>query len=232
MFCQRCGCPCEESAIHCPGCGNPLSHSPVVFTPPKKGSHLPPVIIMAVMLCLGVICFFLFPKNRNDNLPDPTPQRSHFEFSNGTIQFWEDNYTGGSSLTVPETIDNMPVLRIGECCFLDCDTLEEVILPAGIIEIDDSAFSDCDALRGIYIPGNVFRIGERAFADCEKLEAIYIHDSIQTIEMTAFDGCRNLRHVFFSGSVDQWTLLFQGELPDSVTLYCDDGVFQQFPSRP
>lgn len=232
MFCPKCGTPCEDQSQLCATCGNPLSCEPIIFAPPKKGSHIPPVIIMAVMLCIGLVCFFLFPKGRENTVPDPSTERDPFEYSRGTLQFRQEYYTGGASLTVPDAIDNMPVLRLGESCFLDCDTLEEIILPQSLIEIDDSAFADCDALRGIYIPETVFRIGSRAFADCERLEAVYINSTIQTIESDAFMGSDGLQFILYDGTLKQWRSLFPGELPGSVTLYCTDGAYRQGPTRP
>lgn len=231
MFCPKCGTPCGENAQFCTSCAAPLSLEPVVFAKPKKGSHLPPVIIMAVMLCIGLVCFFLFPKNRGNDAPNAT-QRHHFECVMGTVTFFPEYYTGAQSLTVPDTMDDMPVLRIGEYGFANSDMLEEVILPESLIEIDDSAFEGCTSLRGIYIPGFVFRIGNRAFADCTALEAVYIHGNIQTIENDAFTGCTQLRHILFNGTLSQWKTLYIGELPMSVTLHCTDGSFQQGPVKP
>lgn len=254
MFCPKCGSLCDEQNNFCSQCGAPISHAPVVFSlpqipseaecvpqsesvdqpevipTPKKGSHLPPLIIMAVMLCIGLVCFFLFPKDRNEAALDTPVQKDHFEIYSSTLLFWPEYYTGGASLTVPDILNSMPVLRIGDFAFYDSDMLEEVILPNTVIEICDGAFEECSALRGIYIPGSVYRIGYRAFADCDALEAIYIHNTIQTIEPDAFEGSEAMRHVFFDGTVAQWTDLFRGELPDQVTLYCTDGVFQQHPS--
>ena len=231
MFCPKCGTPCEENSPFCANCAAPLSQEPVVFAQPKKGSHLPPVIIMAVMLCIGLLCFFLFPKDRGSDMPEAT-QRRHFECSMGTLQFYPEYYSGGESLTVPDTLDDMPVLRIGIKGFADSDMLEEVILPSSLIEIDDSAFEGCASLRGIYIPDSVFRIGSRAFASCTALEAVYIHGNTQTLETDAFSGCENLRHIFFDGTLSQWKALYSGELPMSVTLYCSDGTFRQGPVLP
>ena len=231
MFCPKCGTPCGENAQFCTSCAAPLSQEPVTFAQPNKGSHLPPVIIMAVMLCIGLVCFVLFPKHRGNSAPTAT-QRHHFECVMGTVTFSPEYYTGDESLTVPDTMDDMPVLRIGESCFANSDMLEEVILPESIIEIDNSAFEGCASLRGIYIPGSVFRIGSRAFADCTALEAVYINGNIQTIENDAFTGCTELRHIFFNGTLRQWKALYSGELPMSVTLYCSDGTYQQGPVMP
>lgn len=233
MFCPKCGTPSDDAATFCGNCGNPLSSEPVVFAAPKKGSHWPPVIIMAVMLCLGLACFFLFPKNRDSNVQQPSSAEGEYlHYSTGTVTFHAEYYDGGTSLTIPDTFDSMPVMRIGEEGFAGSYMLEEVILPRSLIEIDDSAFAECTALRGIYVPEAVFRIGSHAFADCVSLEAVYIHDSIQTIESDAFTGCDSLRHLFFDGTLAQWKTLFHGELPMSVTLYCSDGAYQQGPSFP
>ncbi len=232
MFCPKCGTPCEENSRFCTNCGGSLSLEPVTFGKPRKGSLLPPVIIMAVMLCIGLVCFFLFPKNRETAPPETIAPQSYLQCIMGTVLFLPDHYTGGESLTVPDIIDDMPAMRIGEHGFAHADMLEEVILPETLIEIDNSAFEGCSSLRGIYIPQSVFRIGNRAFSDCTALEAVYVHGNIQTIENDAFAGCTGLQHILFDGTLRQWKTLYTGELPMTVTLHCSDGTYQQGPVLP
>lgn len=233
MFCPKCGARHDDQSLYCGSCGSALPTAPVVFGEPKKGSHWPPVLIMAAMAVVGLVCFFLFPLGGSDPSPTMPVKDSWCEFYNGALtHFYPDLYNGGKSLTIPETINGQPVLRIGKTSFYDCDTLSEVILPQGLVEIGDSAFENCGALRGIYIPETTARIGSRAFAHCGSLEAVCISDTIESIEADAFTGCDSLHYIIFSGTITQWEAVFRGEVGIFTYVYCSDGVVQQGPAHP
>ena len=61
---------------------------------------------------------------------------------------------GISSLVIPESIDGVPVVAIGERAFRDCSTLNgDVVLPKSIVAIEKEAFMNADGLNGrIYFP--------------------------------------------------------------------------------
>ena len=233
MYCPKCGFHNEEGAKLCAGCGCPMPAEPLLFGQPKKGSHWPPVIIMAVMVVLGLIFYFLFPlKDTPQAIPLPT-EKNMFEYSSGTITSFDPaQYDGSASLTIPDTVDSLPVVRIGASAFADCDSLEEIILPQHLLEIGNSAFEGCDALRGIYIPATVLRIGSRALAQCSNLEAVYLNGTIETIEADAFADCLSLRFIFFDGTSAQWQELFTGEVMPFTYGICSDGMLQQGPAKP
>ncbi len=230
MFCPKCGTPCPDDVSFCSSCGNALPTEPVLFGAPKKGSHKVPLLIMAIMTITGLICYFLFPLGGSSAVTTTPKKDSLFEYSSGTIHhFYAQNYTGGASLTVPNTIDDEPVLQVGEGAFTNCSSLEEIILPANLIEIEDYAFFFCTSLRGIYIPESVVRIGRSAFEGCTALEAICIHSSVQSIDEDAFSGCDKLHYILFGGTIAQWQALYSGEISTFTYVYCTDGLYRQVP---
>ncbi|MFK8269751.1 leucine-rich repeat protein [Capnocytophaga stomatis] len=59
---------------------------------------------------------------------------------------------------------------IGECAFLDCIRLEEVILPDKLTTIKHGAFLGCQKLSKIHIPDSVTQWEFSAFLCCESLD--------------------------------------------------------------
>ena len=47
------------------------------------------------------------------------------------------------------------VVSIGECAFVDCKYLTEVVIPEGVERIERSAFQNCDNLSAVYLPRSI-----------------------------------------------------------------------------
>ncbi len=78
-------------------------------------------------------------------------------------------YSGDVALlTVPATLDGLPVVAIGEHAF-ERSNLTAVILPDGITSIGWFAFYECEGLSGITIPASVTSIGYAVFDGCPSL---------------------------------------------------------------
>lgn len=205
----------------------------------RKASHRLPLLILGIMCVVGLLTYFLFPSETETDLPQ-TPQRPDsgyaeqptkpnapyapwFRADEGTVYFYDYNYTGSEELTVPDMVDGDPVRKLSDFCFYNSDQLTTVILPDSLGEIGRSAFGECSSLRGIFIPQNVKRIGAGAFAGCTELEAICLHPGIETLGDGIFENCPSLKYVFFSGTKEQWREIFGGEIPSGATVYCEDG---------
>lgn len=77
-----------------------------------------------------------------------------------------------TSVTIPNKIEQLPVLKIGENAFADTN-IKSITLPSSCEEIDWFAFYGCYALTTIYISKNVNTIGYGAFDSCSKSLTIY-----------------------------------------------------------
>ena len=87
------------------------------------------------------------------------------------------SYTGSDvSLSVPQTLADMPIVRIGDGAFMESAKLRRVFLPDGIREIGSQAFRSCRELREVSISGSDTSFGERAFTACPKLGALSFSD--------------------------------------------------------
>lgn len=109
---------------------------------------------------------------------------------------------GISSLVIPESIDGVPVVAIGERAFRDCSTLSgDVVLPKSIMAIEKEAFMNADGLNGrIYFPQSLKVISDRAFYGCQSLQGdLVIPDSVETIGDEAFSYCVEIGSAVYGG---------------------------------
>ena len=127
--------------------------------------------------------------------------------------------TSITTITIPESLHNVPVTCIGkeafkycnklssitipntitcieEAAFDMCTGLTNVALPESITCISDSMFKFCSNLESVSIPENLTSIGEFAFSWCGKLESITIPKSVTSIGSSAFTECENLKCVY------------------------------------
>ena len=124
---------------------------------------------------------------------------------------------GISSLVIPESIDGVPVVAIGEGAFRDCSTLNgDVVLPKSIVAIEKEAFMNADGLNGrIYFPQSLKVISDRAFYGCQSLQGdLIIPDSVETIGDEAFSYCTGIGSAVYGGrglkSVGRDTFTYSG----------------------
>lgn len=95
-------------------------------------------------------------------------------------------YNGSEAyLTIPETINGYPVVKIGDSAFEGNTTITEVYLPDSVEEIGAKAFKNCTELESIYGPG-VTSIGTEAFYGCVNLTNVQFYKYIYYIGENAF----------------------------------------------
>src|SRR5258707_170218 len=81
-----------------------------------------------------------------------------YEVDSGTIMITK--YLGSArEVTIPTSIDGLPVTTIGTNSFDGCASITNVIVPGAITSIRDHAFSSCRSLIGVIIPSSVTNIG-------------------------------------------------------------------------
>ena len=123
----------------------------------------------------------------------------------GTIKYEEANgeititgvYGNPTSLIIPNLINGVPVVAIGQDAFRDLASLVSVDIPSTIKTIGDSAFRGCTGLTEIVIPNSVTTVGYAAFRNCTGLVSVTIPDSVTNFSAVAFDGC-NIENLTFA----------------------------------
>lgn len=217
MNCPNCNALCNDAHRFCNICGAPLQSTPTE----RKGSHWVPILILVIMSIIGTVLFFATAGLGSSS------EEAVFQVRGGALTFNERYYDGSEEVTVPEQVDGRTVYEIGGSCFAGCTEITTAILPESIQTIGSYAFENCTSLRGIFLPESVEFIGTGAFSGCADLEAIYIPCSAVYIAPDAFDGCTSLQHIFYSGTCDDWMMLYGPYMDPNVNVYCADGNYWQ-----
>jgi hypothetical protein len=134
-------------------------------------------------------------------LPGPAQAQLNYTTNNGTITIRGGCPSSPGLVTIPDTINGLPVTRIGEGAFADCTSLTRITIPDGVTSIGAFAFLGCTRLASVIIPNSVTSIGSQAFEDCTSLTSITIPDSVTSIGSRAFYGCTRLTSVMIPVSV-------------------------------
>lgn len=131
-------------------------------------------------------------------------------------------YTGNATdVVIPDTIEDVPVTKIGFLSFEAKFDVVSVTLPETTEVICEGAFMDCSSMQSINIPESVTSIERSAFAACTSLESLVIPASVKSIEMEAFTACESMTSLEIRNAelkYDDWGL---EELPN-LTVYADE----------
>lgn len=80
------------------------------------------------------------------------------------------------AVTVPELIEDCPVVCIGKKAFLSAKTLSRIVIPQSVLKIGDWAFASCSRLTELVLPRKSLEIGIGVFRECVMLEKIVLTD--------------------------------------------------------
>jgi hypothetical protein len=130
--------------------------------------------------------------------PDASPYQIEADPSGGVIITGYIDYNYGPYLAViPETLDEKPVIGIGEAAFADA-YLQSVTLPARLEFIANKAFVG-NWLNRLHIPDSVRSIGKLAFQNVG-LESLSLGSGLELVDDYAFDG-NGLQNLFLPPQV-------------------------------
>lgn len=95
-------------------------------------------------------------------------------------------------VVLPDQLRKLPVWL-----FRNCTSLRDVTLPSALVELDDQIFENCTSLQELVIPDGVKEL--RFFArDCTSLERIVLPASLNKISEYTFTECPDLRELILS----------------------------------
>lgn len=96
-----------------------------------------------------------------------------YQTNNGTITIAQ--YTGTNGVvTIPGTIQGLPVTGIGANAFAACANLSSVTIPGTVTSIGDGAFANGTRLTRVYFKGNAPSIGATSFAGGANATVYYL----------------------------------------------------------
>ncbi len=105
------------------------------------------------------------------------------------IRFY-NNFEFSKSLVLPTKYNNLPILRIGEGCFMNT-LIEEVIIPESVKVIDAYAFNTCENLKRIEFSKDTKVLHHAAIYCDPNLEHIDLNN-IEFIDIDNFHLCPKL----------------------------------------
>ena len=104
-------------------------------------------------------------------------------------------YNGNAvQVSIPVTIEGLPVKAIGNGAFQNKTTIKSLVFPKGITEIGNDAFQGCRNLATVTLPDTLQKIGVSAFDSCG-LTTVSIPAGCAAIGEGAFSNCTQLKTI-------------------------------------
>ena len=117
----------------------------------------------------------------------PAAVQAQFTYTTNNDAITITGYTGpGGAVTIPDTINGLPVTSIGTNAIQSCASLTSVTVPDSVTNIGAGAFYWCLSLASVSIGNGVTSIGGGAFDDCVLLTNVAIPDTVTSIGDGAF----------------------------------------------
>lgn len=216
--------------------------------------------LLSTLLALCMLLSLLPGTAWADEVPAPNDGAAHDEVIPlaDTLTYENLSYTiadsgiviidcdeSATSVIIPEQIDGIPIVTIGDQAFWQCSKLTSITIPSSVIYIWPRAFIGCNSLTDLVVdPQNrnyiveddvLFDITKTNLVHCPttKIGEYTIPDSVTAIGYYAFKGCNRLTSVTIPDSVTYISdFVFDGcsgltniTVPDSVT-FLGQGVFK------
>lgn len=108
----------------------------------------------------------------------------------------------GKTITVPETIDGLPVTEIMATAFSGTEKVENIILPDSIEIIGKFAFAQMPQLISVKLPEGITEIPDSCFENARSLSKIVLPEKLKSIGNSAFSGCLRLGLLKMPASVE------------------------------
>ena len=125
-----------------------------------------------------------------------------FTYTNNNGAITITGYTGpGGVVTIPDTINGVPVTSIGDRAFWYNNNVTSITISSGVKGIGDYAFDYCTSLTNTTIPNSVTSIGDYAFDNCTNLTTMDLPNTVTSIESYAFNNCTSLTSLTILSSV-------------------------------
>ena len=121
-------------------------------------------------------------------------------------------YTGTSKLlTVPGTIEGMPVIRIENQAFWGRSSLKEVIISDGVKNIGVFAFRTCMSLCKVTLPASIVSIENGAFYGCWHLTSVIFKGNAPVFGKEVFESVARSPTIYYPDDAEGWSKILNGQ---------------------
>lgn len=138
-----------------------------------------------------------------DQVQFTPPLLFDYSIANGEVTITAYNGPGGD-VTIPDTIEGLPVTSIGDHAFFDSG-LTSVMIPTSVTSIGADAFENCDSLASVSIPFSVTSIGDYAFNDSSVLTSATFLGNAPSMGSSVFDNVASGFTVYYSSGSTGFT---------------------------
>jgi hypothetical protein len=137
-------------------------------------------------------------------------QTQYFNYTtiNGSITITAFTGPTPTALTIPSTINGLPVTGIGNDVFQFSPLLTSVTLPETLTSIGDWAFTQ-SGLTNITLPNGLTNLGIACFGGCSNLQSATLSASLTSLS-GVFGNCTKLASIAIPNSVTNIAGEFQG----------------------
>jgi hypothetical protein len=134
----------------------------------------------------------------------------NFSYTNNNGAITITGYTGpGGSVTIPGTIDGLPVTSVGAGAFAYGTNLTAATIGNTVTNIGSYAFAYCTNLTSITIGNGVTGVGDGAFYNCTNLTTILFQGNAPGLGSGVFDDDNDARVYYLPGTTG-WSATFGG----------------------
>jgi hypothetical protein len=154
----------------------------------QQRPHLPPRALWVLPLLLMVL--------------RAAGQSEDYTYETNNAAITITAYTGpGGEVSIPSTINGLPVTSIGEFAFAYRTSLTNITMGDSVATIETGAFEGCSSLTSVILPNSLTNIGSVGFYGCSGLTNIVIPDDVTTVGGWAFLLCSSLTNISIGHSV-------------------------------
>lgn len=176
-------------------------------------------VIMTVAVLITVLSCFTASADTYIVLDD-----YKFKYNSDGDVVIADYYGTDTTMRIPDTILDRPVVSIEPNAFSDNTTIEYVEFGANMKILSSFCFSN-SALKEVTLPSSLEQVVMCAFQNCKQLEKVTIEDgSLTTITRNTFYGCTSLSSVDLGASVTAIEKYAFGNCPNLQKIYIPNSV--------
>lgn len=146
------------------------------------------VCVISLMLSLFAFGGMGVSADESDDSEVKTFGAFEYYFSSDGVVINKYTGKGMADVSVPNTIEDKPVVSIANEAFWYCDEIVSVDLPDYLEFIGARAFQGCKSLSYVDIPDSVYEIADAAFDGCSALAEFSIPAKLMYVGGYAFDG--------------------------------------------